>query len=352
VLPPSAGALIANLAVVCAGKVPVNLNFTAGRASLEASLKLGEFSTVITAAAMREKLPAFPWPARTLDLKTELTALGRGRIVLWLAGVWCTPNQIFADLLGLPRRGGEDEAALLFTSGSSGEPKGVIYSHRNILANCWQISSTTVLPEAGRLLACLPLFHSFGFTITIWYGIIRRIRLLTVPSPLDTKKIADAIREEEATVVIGAPTFLRPLLKRAESRDLRSLELVVSGAEKLPEDLQALFRARYHIPVMQGYGLTETSPVISVNQHHAPAFRDNHEPQEGHRPGSVGRMLPGLTARIVDPSTMAELPLTETGLLLVRGPNVFHGYLRDEAKTRQAFQETASAISSDAPRRS
>lgn len=339
VLPPGAGAMIANLAVVCAGKVPVNLNFTAGVAAIGSSLRVGEISTVLSAEAMRAKLPEFPWPARTLDLKAELEAVGKRRILFWLLGVFLTPNQVFADLLGLPRRGGDEEAALLFTSGSSGEPKGVVYTHRNILANCWQISSTTVLPEAGCMLACLPLFHSFGFTITIWYGLIRRIRLVTVPSPLDTKKIAEAIREEAATVVIGAPTFLRPLLKRAESRDLRSLELVVSGAEKMPADLHESFRLRYHIPVMQGYGLTETAPVISVNQHHAPGHWSWNDPQEGNRLGSVGRMLPGLTARIADPDTMELLPLTETGLLLVRGPNVFPGYLGDAAKTEAAFHQ-------------
>lgn len=338
VLPPGAGGVIANLAVVCAGKIPVNLNFTAGRSSLETSLRVGEISTVISAAAMKEKLPGFPWPERTLDLKEELVRVGKKRILGWLVAIFILPNQWIPGMLGLPKHGDNEEAALLFTSGSSGEPKGVVYSHRNILANCSQISSTTVLPEAGHLLGCLPLFHSFGFTITIWYAIFRRLRLVTVPSPLDTKKIVDAVREEKATVIIGAPTFLRPILKRAEPGDLRSLELVVSGAEKLPPDLHEAFRERFQIGMMQGYGLTETSPVISVNQQNG-LLREGEDVQLGNRLGSVGRMLPGMAARIVDPDTMEELPLSKTGILLIKGSNVFPGYLRDPEKTSGAFRD-------------
>jgi acyl-[acyl-carrier-protein]-phospholipid O-acyltransferase/long-chain-fatty-acid--[acyl-carrier-protein] ligase len=160
-----------------------------------------------------------------------------------------------------------------------------------------------------------------------------------VPSPLDTRKIVDAIRDEEVTVMIGAPTFLRPILKRAEPWELRSLGLLVSGAEKMPRDLYDAFTERFHIEIMQGYGLTETTPVANVNQHHPPVITETGAPQEGKRLGSVGRMMPGITARIVDPDTFAEKPLTETGMLLFRGPNVFGGYLKDAEKTAAAFRD-------------
>lgn len=340
VLPPGAGATIANLAVMCAGKIPVNLNFTAGRAAIEASLRLGEITTVLSADAVKAKVKDFPWPERTLDFRQEMAAMGGKRAVLpWLIAAWLLPNQWFANLLRLPRRGDQAEAGLLFTSGSSGEPKGVVLTHRNILANCWQISSLSILPDTATMLACLPIFHSFGFTVTLWYPMLRGCRVVSVPSPLDTRKIVDTIREEEVTVLVGAPTFLRPILKRAEPGDLRSLDLVVSGAEKMPMDLHAAFRDRYHLEIMQGYGLTETTPVANVNQPDPPLPTATAEPQPGKRLGTVGRMMPGMTARILDPDTGQVLPLTQQGIVVFRGANVFGGYLKDPEKTAAAFRD-------------
>ncbi len=338
VLPPGAGAFMANLAIVAAGRVPVNLNFTAGPDALRASLKMGGIRTVISAAAMREKIPNFPWPEQTLDVVEEIKAAGgKGAMLPWLVAAWLLPNQWCADLLRLPQYGDRAEAGLLFTSGSSGEPKGVGLSHRNILANCAQISSLSILPESASMLGCLPVFHSMGFTVTLWYPLLRGCRVVTVPSPLDTRKIIDAIREDHASVLIGAPTFVRPLLKKAQPWELRSLDLVVTGAERLPDDLYRAFLETFHIEIHQGYGLTETSPAANINQPNPPLVTSTNEPQAGRRRGTVGRMMPGMTARIVDPESGRELPWNETGLVLFRGANVFEGYLDDPEKTRAAF---------------
>lgn len=340
VLPPGAGAFIANLAVLAAGKIPVNLNFTAGRAALETSYRIGGIKTIISADAMRAKLPNFPWLERTLDLRKEMEAAGGKRAVLpWLLAGLLLPNQWCASILGLPHVGDREEAGLLFTSGSSGEPKGVVLSHRNILANCAQVSSLSILPDSATILGCLPIFHSFGFTVTLWYPILRGCRVVTVPSPLETRKMVEAIRDEEVTVLVGAPTFVRPILKKAEPGELRSLQLVVTGAEKLPEDLYRSFLESFHIEILQGYGLTETTPVCNVNQPHPPVVVSTNQPQIGKRTGSVGRMMPGMTARIVDPDTGAELPFTSQGVVLFRGANVFGGYLEDPEKTRVAFRD-------------
>jgi acyl-[acyl-carrier-protein]-phospholipid O-acyltransferase/long-chain-fatty-acid--[acyl-carrier-protein] ligase len=340
VLPPGAGATIVNLAALCAGKVPVNLNFTAGSGALRAALRVGEISTVVSAAAMRAKLPDFPWPEATLDVRAELAAGGGKRaMVPWLLAAWLLPNQWVASLLGLPHAGGEAEAALLFTSGSAGEPKGVVLTHCNLLANCEQVSAMSILPRACTMLGCLPLFHSFGFTVTLWYPLIRGTGLVTVPSPLDARKMIDAIREEGVTTLIGAPTFLRPLLVKAQPADLRSLTLVVAGGEKLPEDVERGFLERFHLTIFQGYGLTETSPVSNLNQPAPPATTETAGPQEGRRAGTVGRLLPGMTARLLHPDSGAEVPLAATGVLCLRGANVFSGYLADESRTRAALSE-------------
>jgi len=340
VLPPGAGAHIANLAVACAGKVPVNLNFTAGKAAIEASLKLGEIETVITADAMRAKVPNFPFPENTLDLKKTIEAAGgKKAIVPWLLAAWLLPNQWVADLLGLPKVGDREEAALLFTSGSSGEPKGVVLTHRNLFANCAQISSLSILPDTAVMMACLPVFHSFGFTATLWYPLLRGCKVVTVPSPLDTKKIVEAIQQEKATVMLGAPTFVRPFLKKATKEELKSLELVVTGAEKLTLDLYEAFLGQFGIEILQGYGLTETTPATNINQHNPPITTSMAEEQLGKRIGAVGRLMPGMTARIVDPDTDEELPMTSTGMLWLKGANVFPGYLKDPEKTAAALKD-------------
>jgi len=341
VMPPGAGGSIATLAVWCAGKPPVSRNCTAGRAAIESSLRLGEIDTVITAKAVQAKVKDFPWPENTLDLPSEIKAMGGKKAVLpWLLAAWLLPNQWIANLLGLPKRGDQEEAGLLFTSGSSGEPKGVVLTHRNILSNCWQISSLCVLPDTATMLACLPIFHSFGFTVTMWYPMMRGCKVVSVPSPLDTRGIIDAIKEEQATVLVGAPTFLRPFIKRAEPAEVASLNLVVTGAEKMPVDLYESFLDKFGIELMQGYGLTETTPATNINQPD-PAVPTGWggDPQEAKRLGSVGRMMPGMTARILNPDTMEEMPATEQGIVAFRGGNVFGGYLKNTAKTKEAFHQ-------------
>jgi acyl-[acyl-carrier-protein]-phospholipid O-acyltransferase/long-chain-fatty-acid--[acyl-carrier-protein] ligase len=339
VLPPGAGAVIANLAVVCAGKVPVNFNFTAGRISAESSIAVSGVGTLLTADAMRTRLTDFPWPDRTLDIRSEIQASGGRRAMLpWLAAAWLLPNQWVAGLMGLPHAGDRQEAALLFTSGSAGIPKGVVLTHRNLLANFAQISSMSILPDSATILGCLPIFHSIGFTVTLWYPLMRGCRLVTTPSPLDTRAMIDSIRDEAVTVVIGAPTFLRPLFKKARPADLRSVDLVVSGAEKLPEDLRRGFLEKFHIEILQGYGLTETSPVSNVNQPHPPVVTLTADEQIGKKAGTVGRLVPGMSARSIHPETGEELPSGETGMLCLRGANVFSHYLEDEPGTAEALR--------------
>lgn len=337
VFPPGVGATIANLAVVFAGKVPVNLNFTLGAASVEACVRKADIDCLLTASAVRAKIPNFPWPeAGLVDVVDELKALPKLRILGLVAACYCLPARLLAKLLRVPSKGDRTEAGLLFTSGSSGEPKGVALTHRNILGNCMQIDAAGLLPSGERILANLPVFHSFGFTVTLWYPLLRGCGVVTLPSPLEVKKAADVIEGESVSVLIGTPTFLKPYLKRIEPKKLKSLRYIIAGAEKTPDGFADLWERTMGSSYLEGYGLTETSPVVSVNLPQKPCGGDYPgNSSEGSRRGSVGRLLPGQAARILNPETLEEWPLDAVGLLALKGPNVFEGYLDDPERTAE-----------------
>jgi acyl-[acyl-carrier-protein]-phospholipid O-acyltransferase/long-chain-fatty-acid--[acyl-carrier-protein] ligase len=337
VLPPGRAAVVANAALMLVGKVPVNLNFTAGRAATEAAIRIAGITELITAGPVMKRLPDFPWPERTLHLEDILPPLKK-KIILW-RGLVFLPWRLLASVLRIPSVGDREEAVILFTSGSAGEPKGVILSHRNILGNVAQFSSMLDLKREDAILGCLPFFHSFGCTVTLWYPLIEGIRLVTNPNPLETAKNIEIIHKYKVSLLISTPTFLRGYLRKAEPDQLASLKLVVTGAEKLPAELARAFEARFGKPVEQGYGLTETSPVVSTNLPDPLKSRPGDSIQPATRFGSAGKMAPGIAAQIRDPDTGAPLPLDQTGMLWLRGPNIFEGYLNDPVRTADVIHD-------------
>lgn len=342
VFPPGIGAYIANLAVALAGKVPVNLNFTLGRASAEACLRKAEIDCILTTDQVRKKLSGFPWPeSGVADIVEILEGVSKWKTLALLAAIRALPAKLLASALKVPSVGGDSEAGLLFTSGSSGEPKGVILTHRNVLSNCLQIDGSQLLPDGEKVIASLPIFHSFGFTVTLWYPILRCVSVVTVPSPLEFKKIAEAIAAESATVLISTPTFLKPYIRRVAPEKLKTLKYVVTGAEKTPGGFAELWQKTFNSEYLEGYGLTETSPVVCANLPDKLTASESSDSKgvSGFRPGSVGRLFPGQAARILDPETMEPLPVTETGLLLLKGPNIFGGYLDDADRTAEVMQD-------------
>jgi acyl-[acyl-carrier-protein]-phospholipid O-acyltransferase/long-chain-fatty-acid--[acyl-carrier-protein] ligase len=338
VLPTSKGAVIANLAVVLAGKVPVDLNFTAGRAALEASCQRADLRTVISASAFMDRLKDFPWPEEVLKLDELMPGL-KSKILLWITLSICLPARLLLRLLEIPKKGGHHEAVLLFTSGSSGEPKGVVLSHRNILAN---VSQFTVLLDAktdDAILASLPFFHSFGSTVTLWYPLIQGIWIVTYANPLDAGKNAALIEQYRLTLMLATPTFLRGYMRKAEPQQLRSLRLVITAAEKLPLEVAKSFEERFGQRVFEGYGLTETSPVVSGNVPEPEPAKPGEKVQPSSRLGSVGRMAPGIAAEIREPDSDRKLSLHNTGMLWLRGPNIFEGYLHDPQRTAEVLHD-------------
>ena len=326
VLPPGKGGLVANLAVLFAGKIPVNLNFTSLREAVASAEKQAGLQTIITARAMAKRLEDFPWTPNVIHLDEALPPMKKNILVWWIGAI-VLPRALLARILKLPRVGDHAEAILLFTSGSSGQPKGVVLSHRNILSNVAQFAVALDAKKSDLLLASLPFFHSFGCTVTLFYPVIESVRVLTYPSPLETKKIAELVERYGVTVMLATPTFLRAYLRKAEPEQLRSLRFLVTGAEKLPLELAAAVEARFGKHVYEGYGLTETSPVVSVNLPELKPTHPGQNVQPSNRPGSTGKMLAGIAAEIRDPETDAKLSLHETGMLWLRGPNIFEGYL-------------------------
>ena len=339
VLPPGAGATIANLALMLADKVPVNLNFTAGRAANESAIARAGLRRVITAPAMMEQVKDFPWPENRIDLAATLKAFSPKVLKRWGALALVAPMPVLARWLELPLKGDREEAALLFTSGSAGEPKGVVLTHRNLIANIAQIGAILAQFELGSILGCLPVFHSFGFTVTVWWPLLGGPHVVTYPTPLDTPKLAEVIEKHHAELMISTPTFLRSFLRKARPEQLRPLKLVVTGAEKLPLDLMADFEAKFGIKICEGFGMTEASPVVACNLPDSPPSTMNPTGVLARRVGSVGRMMPGISIRIRDPETNADRSLFEPGMMWLRGANVFEGYLGDPKRTADVLED-------------
>jgi acyl-[acyl-carrier-protein]-phospholipid O-acyltransferase/long-chain-fatty-acid--[acyl-carrier-protein] ligase len=336
VLPPGKGAVVANLAVVLAGKIPVNLNFTSARESLISAQTQGGVTSTISARAMAKRLEDFPWTPCVLHLDELLPAMKPAILCWWLVSL-VTPAALLAALLHVPKVGDRAEAILLFTSGSSGAPKGVALTHRNILGNVSQFGVMLGSWPNELIVASLPFFHSFGCTVTLWYPLIEGVKIVTYPSPLEAAKIAGIVEKHRATVMFATPTFLRAYLRKAEPAQLQTLRLVITGAEKLPGEVAQAFEERFGKPVYEGYGLTETSPVISVNLPDPVPKVAGVSVQPSNRPGSTGKMAPGVAAEIRDPETDAKLTLHETGMLWVRGPNIFEGYLNEPARSAEVL---------------
>jgi acyl-[acyl-carrier-protein]-phospholipid O-acyltransferase / long-chain-fatty-acid--[acyl-carrier-protein] ligase len=337
VLPPGKGGVVANLAVVFAGKIPVNLNFTSARDSIESAKAQAGLSTIITARILAKRLEDFPWTPQVIHLDAILPKMKWAIVGWWLLGL-VMPSGVLARVLNLPRVGEHTEAILLFTSGSAGKPKGVALTHRNILANVSQFAVMLDAKKDDVMLASLPFFHSFGCTVTLWYPLIEGVRTASYPNPLEAGKIASLVERQAVTVMLATPTFLRAYLRKAEPPQLQSLRLLITGAEKLPDELAKAFGVRFGKEVLQGYGLTETSPVVSVNLPEPTATRAGQTVQPCNRLGSTGKLLPGIAAEIRDADTDRKGSLHDTGMLWLRGPNIFEGYLDAPEQTAEVLR--------------
>lgn len=327
-LPSTCGGALANLGVTFAGKTAVNLNFTAGKEGMAHAIQMASVRTVITSGAFlaKAKLEA---PEGSIYLEDILQSVSRGAKLTALLKARLAPLSWL-----LPRAGPDDIAVIIFSSGSTGIPKGILLTHFNIVSNVDAVLELFPLERRDRILGCLPLFHSFGYMATLWLPLMTGCGVVYHPVPTDAKTIGELIEKYKGTFLLSTPTFCQAYLRRCTREQFASLRFIVVGAEKLRDPLRKEFQERFGKELLEGYGVTEMAPVVAVN---SPDYQDSKEPQPGHKPGTVGRPIPGVAARIVDPDTRQPLPPDQPGMLLVKGPNRMAGYLNAPELTAQVF---------------
>ena len=342
ILPPGKGGVIANIACFLAGIVPVNINYTSSEPAFESIVRQGGLKHFVTARAFMSKLPQFPWPKgeSIIHLDKTLKGLGMAKIASWVAFAKFAPVSVIAKTFDLDARSKDDEAALLFTSGSSGEPKGVPLTHKMILSNTAQLLSKAYVPAGSPILCSLPIFHSLGLSFTTIMPMIYGFSMVTYPSPLDAKNLNDLIEKHKCTIVLSTPTFARSMLRRAHADTYKSVKYFVVGAEKLQETLANEFMEKCGVQLLEGYGLTETTPLCGVNLDKIGPTEEQPYFVPGEKNGTIGQLVPGLAVRITDPDDdSVRLPISERGMIWFKGPNVFSGYIGRDDLNAEIFRD-------------
>ncbi len=313
-LPTSAAGALAVVAAVMAGRTPVMINYSTGPArNCQYAQQQCDFKTIVTARTVLEKTNCEEVPGMVF-MEDIMGALGKAEKLLALVKSKL-PTPLLKRLCG--KADLNTPAVILFTSGSEKEPKAVQLSHGNILSNIDAFSDMMDIYGMDNLLAVLPYFHVFGLTINLWTPLCLGMTAITYGNPLDFKTVAKLIRDDKPQLVVGTPVFLEGYLRQSGEGDFASVQLAVTGADKCPESLRKQFQEKHGIDIIEGYGTTETSPVISAN------------PRDANKPGSIGRTIPGTEVRIQNIESGEDCPVGETGRILVRGPGVMQGYLND-----------------------
>jgi acyl-[acyl-carrier-protein]-phospholipid O-acyltransferase/long-chain-fatty-acid--[acyl-carrier-protein] ligase len=331
-LPNANGAVVTILGVMSAGRVPAMINFTAGAANILAACKAAQVSTILTSRAFIEKG----------KLDAVVAQLAQVMKIVYLEDVRATvgTGDKIAGLLGhkkaLVARKPDDPAVILFTSGSEGTPKGVVLSHRNMLANCAQAAARIDFGRRDKLFNVLPVFHSFGMTAGTIMPLVFGVPIYLYPSPLHYRTVPELIYGTNATIVFGTDTFLAGYARAAHPYDFRSLRYILAGAEPVRESTRRTYMEKFGLRILEGYGVTETAPVLALN---TPMFN---------KFGTVGRLMPG-----VEPRLEPVPGVDEGGRLYVKGPNVMLGYLKADnpgvlEPTPEGWHDTGDIVTIDA----
>jgi acyl-[acyl-carrier-protein]-phospholipid O-acyltransferase / long-chain-fatty-acid--[acyl-carrier-protein] ligase len=330
-LPNANGAAVTLLGLISSARVPAMINFTAGAVNIAAACTAAEIKTIVTSRAFIEKgrleklIEALSSKVRFIYLEDVRAGVTTGDKL----------KGMIAYAKPLVKAPPQSRAAILFTSGSEGAPKGVVLSHQNILANAAQAAARIDFGRQDKVFNVLPVFHSFGLTAGLILPIVSGVPVFLYPSPLHYRIVPELIYASNATILFGTDTFLAGYARAANPYDFRSLRYVLAGAEPVKAATRNVYLEKFGLRILEGYGVTETAPVLALN---TPMFN---------RFGTVGRLMPGMEARL------EPVPgVTEGGRLYVRGPNVMLGYLRAENPGRleppaEGWHDTGDIVTID-----
>lgn len=323
-IPTSAGCALSSVAMLMSGRVPVMINYSTGAENnARYAQKKCKFRTIIASKALLDKIgcPVMDGMVMIEDLMASVTTGDKLKAILKSL----LPVSI---LLSLLHSGNEnDTAAMLFTSGSEKDPKAVPLSHKNVISNIEGFSDYLGVSSEDKLISNLVFFHVFGLTVNLWVPFYHGMTNVTYANPLDFQTVSRIAREEKPTIMVGTPSFFWGYLQKSDPGDFKSLRFMITGADKCPDALREGFRNKHGVVLLEGYGTTETSPVISVNS------------LEFNRPGSTGKVLPNIQVRIENFETGQDCSVGEIGKILVKGPSVMKGYYDDSEQTAEVLKD-------------